>query len=89
MKLVLYSVSTAKVHNKLKTAACDQQRCLVYSSDVEKGIVHAYDLKNRRSSGFIKTSNARVNKLVIDSDMQRMYACSKHGVFLIFDITMV
>lgn len=65
----LYSVSTAKVHNKLKVAAIDQHRCLVYSSDVEEGVVHAYDLKNRRSSGFIKTSNARINKIVIDSDL--------------------
>ncbi len=85
-KFNLYSVSTAKVHNKLKCAALDQARCLVYSSDTETGIIHAYDLKNRRSAGFIKPSNARINKIIIDSDLQRLYATSKQGIFLIFDI---
>lgn len=70
-KLELTSVSTAKIHAKsLKCAALDLRRCLVYSTDTEKGILVAFDLKTRRPSqnSVLKTSNARINRIVIDSD---------------------
>jgi hypothetical protein len=70
LKLVLYSVCSVKIYNtKLKTAAIEQQRCLVYTSEIEKGVIHAYDLKEKKSAGFLKISNARVNRMVIESIM--------------------
>lgn len=86
MKFSMYSGSTAKVHNKLKTACLDKARFLVYSSDTEKGIVHAFSIQKKQSCGHIKMSNARVNKMVCDSDLHRLYATTRNGIFLIFDI---
>lgn len=82
-------MSTAKVHNKLKAAALETHRSLVYSSDVERGYLHAYCLVKKRSVGHIKTSNARVRCLAIDSDLQRLYAATTTGIFLVFDITTI
>jgi len=88
-KFTLWSVSTAKVHNKLKTACLDNQRHIVYSSEVEKGIIHAYELRSRKPGGFLKASNARFNRMVVDGEMQRLYATTRQGLFLIFDISAV
>ena len=85
----MQSVSTAKVHQKLKAAALDTHRNLVYSTDAEKGFIHAYCLVKKRSVGHIKTSNARVNRLAIDSDLQRLYATTTSGIFLSFDISAI
>lgn len=86
MKLTLYTVSSAKVHQKLKTGCLDYNRYLVYTSEADKGLIHAYSLRKRQSVGFIKMTNARVNRIVIDADMHRLYATSKSGIFMIFDI---
>ena len=62
-------MNTPRVHTKLKTLTIDQRRCILYSSDDEAKIIHAYDLNARKSAGHIKCSNASPNRLLIDTDI--------------------
>jgi hypothetical protein len=49
-------------------------------------MIHAYDLNGRKSWGHIKCSNASPNRLLIDTDIQRMYVTTREGMLLFFDI---
>ena len=56
---------------------------------MEKGIINAYSLDKRNSIAFSKASNARVNRMVVDSDVNRLFATARNGLLLIFDIANV
>ena len=93
VKLKLYTVSTPRIHLKLKTLSLDKSRCILYSCDDVAKVIVAYDLNARKCVGHIKCSNANPNRILIynkDSNKcRRMYVTTKQGLLLFFDIANV
>ena len=49
--------------------------------------IQAYNLSTLQFLGLTKCSNAKVSKILIDYSHHRLYAATKEGVLLFFDIS--
>lgn len=67
--------------------AIDQTTSMLYTSDDLKRVIAAYSLTELKVAGRLILSNSYVTKLLVDSNLQRMYAATREGQLLFIDIS--
>ena len=83
-------MSAPKLHDKLKTACLDSDRSFIYSSSRDKAEIRVYSLLNKKLVSTFKASNcAPFSRMLIDSDLDRLFATTRNGILLVFDISSV
>ena len=86
--LTVLSSSDQKAHNSVHALVVDQRRDRQYSTgkQAKDRSINCYDLAEKRTLTYVKTSNAKPLGLEIDSDFGRLYVSTREGMVLIFDV---
>ncbi len=86
-KLELSSVQTPNIHKKIHSMAIEQTKGILYCSDDIKKRIIAYSLNTLCVAGQISMLNGFVTHMLIDSKLERMYAASREGHLIFFNVS--
>lgn len=86
-KLEVVSVQTPNILKKIHSMVIEQTKGILYCSDDINRRIVAYSLNTLCVVGQVKTMNGYVTQMLVDTKLERMYAASREGHLIFFDVS--